>query len=181
MPSFIALLRGVNIGPAKRVPMSDLRTLLAELGYARIATILNGGNAVSHAAKGAASIHALHVEGTIATRLKVDVPVIVKSGRQLGAIVAENPLSVEATHHSRLLVAFTQDARALRGLAAIEALLPAPERFVLTRNAGYLLCSYGIPESRAGAALLGKGGRFATTRDWATVLKLQALASAPDR
>lgn len=35
MPTFVALLRGVNVGKAKRVPMAELRALLGELGYLR--------------------------------------------------------------------------------------------------------------------------------------------------
>ena len=55
MPAFIALLRGVNVGGAKRVPMADWRALLAELGYTRVATLLNSGNAVFHATGGASA------------------------------------------------------------------------------------------------------------------------------
>lgn len=46
MPKFVALLRGVNVGGAKRVPMAQLRTLLSDLGYTQVATLLNSGNAV---------------------------------------------------------------------------------------------------------------------------------------
>jgi uncharacterized protein (DUF1697 family) len=60
---------------------------------------------------------------------------------------------------------------------AIESLVVPPERFALGKNAVYLLCAAGILESKAGEALLGKVGKSATTRNWATVLKLQALAS----
>ena len=45
------------------------------------------------------------------------------------------------------------------------------------KDAAYLLCARGILESNAGEALLGKLGKSATSRNWATVLKLQALAS----
>lgn len=52
MPRFVALLGGVNVGKAKRVPMADVRALLPGLEYAGVATLLNGGNAVFDAAKG---------------------------------------------------------------------------------------------------------------------------------
>lgn len=51
MPIFVALLRGVNVGKAKRVPMAELRALLAGLGHTGVATLLNSGNAVFSAAK----------------------------------------------------------------------------------------------------------------------------------
>ena len=50
MPLYVALLRGVNVGRAKRVPMADWRALLEELGCEGVRTILNSGNAVFRAA-----------------------------------------------------------------------------------------------------------------------------------
>ncbi|MGB5102789.1 MAG: DUF1697 domain-containing protein [Steroidobacteraceae bacterium] len=137
MPTFVALLRGVNVGKARRVPMANLRSLLGAMGHTGVATLRNSGNAVFHASRRAPARH--------------------------------------ATDHSRLLVAFTQDARALQGLAGIGSLVTPPEQFVVGRNAAYLHCPQGILGSKAGEALLGKAGKAATTRNWATTLKLGAL------
>jgi len=175
MPSFVALLRGVNVGKSKRVPMADFRALLGDLGYSGVATLLNSGNAVFRASKGSPARHAADIAAAISNRLSVEVLVIVKSARELASIVAENTIASAAVDHSRLLVAFAQDSKALSGLTAIERLVVAPERFAVGKNAAYLLCTCGIVESKAGGALLGKAGKSATTRNWATVLKLQAL------
>ena len=60
MPTYIALLRGVNVGKAKRVPMAHWKALMADLGYANIRTLLNSGNAVFEAkGKTSATTHAL--------------------------------------------------------------------------------------------------------------------------
>ena len=134
MRTFIALLRGINVGKAKRVPMADLRTLLTELGYTDVATLLNSGNVVFRAAKGTPVKHAAEIAGAIATNLKVEVPVIVKSAPELAAIVSENPLADEASDHSRLMVTFVQDKKALPGLAAIGPLVVPPEQFVHGRE-----------------------------------------------
>lgn len=178
MPRFIALLRGVNVGKAKRVPMADLRALLGDLGYTRVATLLNSGNAVFEAKKGTPAKHAADIASAIASTLKVEVPVIVKSAKEYSAIVAENTLAKAASDHSRLLVAFVQDPKALAGLAAIQDLVVPPEKFKVGKEAAYLHCASGILESKAGKALLGKHGKAATTRNWATVLKLHALSEA---
>lgn len=177
MPTFVALLRGVNVGTAKRVPMAELRALLAALGYTNIATLLNSGNAVFRAAKGTSASHAAAIAAAIAGNLKVDVPVVVKSVAELAAIVAENPIAAEAPDFSRVLVAFAQDTKALSGLAAVDSLIVPPEQFAVGKNAAYLLCANGILKSRAGEALLGRVGKFTTTRNLATTLKLQALAN----
>ena len=175
MPTFVALLRGVNVGRAKRLSMADLRSLLSGLGYTKVATLLNSGNAVFHAAKGAPAKHAADIAAAILGQLKIEVPVIVKSARELAFIVSESPIQAGAEDHPRFLVAFAQDARALSHLAAIDSLVVPPERFSVGRHAAYLFCARGILESEAGKAVLGKAGRSATTRNWATVLKLQAL------
>lgn len=176
MPTFVALLRGVNVGKAKRVPMAEFRALLFGLGYTSVATLLNSGNAVFTAPSATPRRHAADIASAIASKLKVEVPVVVKSAKELSAIIADNPIKAEASEHSRLLVAFAQDSKAISGLIAIESLVVPPEQFSVGKNAAYLLCAKGILESEAGSALLGKAGKFATTRNWATTLKLQALA-----
>jgi uncharacterized protein (DUF1697 family) len=175
MPIFVALLRGINVGKAKRIPMEELRALLGELGYTNVVTLLNSGNAVFRAAKGTAAKHAADISNAIANKLHVVVPVIVKSDKEFASVVAANRLAAEASDHSRLLVAFVRDSTALSELAEIERLVVPPETFFIGNHAGYLHCVNGILKSKAGAALLGKAGKAATSRNWATVLKLQAL------
>jgi uncharacterized protein (DUF1697 family) len=174
--TFIALLRGVNVGKAKRVPMAEFRTLLVSLGYTDVTTLLNSGNAVFRARSGVAGKHASAIAAAIARKLKVEVPAIVISAGDLAAVVAKNPFAVDAAQYSRFLVAFAQEAKALSGLAVIEPLVQPPEGFAIGRHAAYLHCANGILESKAGAALLGKAGRAVTTRNLATTLKLLALA-----
>lgn len=177
MPTFIALLRGINVGKAKRVPMAELRTLLTELGYTDVTTLLNSGNVVFRASKGTPAKHAANIAAAISTKLKVEVPVIVKSAKELAAAIAENRLAGKATNHSHLLVIFAQDTKALSGLGAVKSLVVAPEQFAVGKHAAYLHCATGILESKAGEALLGKSGKAVTTRNWATILKLQTLAN----
>jgi uncharacterized protein (DUF1697 family) len=168
-------MRGVNVGKAKRVPMAQLRVLLAELGYRDVQTLLNSGNAVFESPARSTTAHASRIRAAIAKSLQVDVPVIVKSSKEIAAIQAENRLASVATDPSRLLAAFTADAGDLRALASIVPLISPPEGFHLGKHAAYLWCPNGILQSRAAEALLGKLGRAATTRNWATVAKISAL------
>jgi uncharacterized protein (DUF1697 family) len=175
MPRFVALLRGVNVGGAKRVPMAELRALLLSLGYTDVKTLLNSGNAVFNSTGRSTAAHAGRIRTAIAATLDVEVPVIVKSAAEMAAIVSGNKLAAIVTNPSRLLVAFTPDAESLEGLAALAPLVNPPERFVLGRHALYFWCPDGIHESLAANALLGKLGRAATTRNWATVSKIASL------
>jgi len=180
MPAYVALLRGINVGKARRVPMAELRAVLSGLGYTGVATLLNSGNAVFRAPGGTSARHAAGIAAAISTQLKVDVPVIVKSAGELAVIVSQSPIAAETEEHSRFLVAFVQDAKALSVLGTIESLVVPPERFVVGKNAAYLLCPRGILQSRAWEALVGKAGTSVTTRNWATILKLHALANGAE-
>jgi|GEM_PF-3223568 len=115
MTTFIALLRGVNVGKARRFPMAELRALLSGLGYKGVATLLNSGNAVFRAPTGTPAKHATDIAAAIATQLKVQIPVIVKSASELARIISENPIKAEAKEQPRLLVAFVQSTMSAAG------------------------------------------------------------------
>lgn len=175
--TFIALLRGINVGKANRIAMADLRTLLEGLGFTGVSTLLNSGNAVFRASQGRSAGHAADIAAAITRQLQLKVPVIVKSAQELDTIASGNPWANTMIDSSRLLVAFAQDNTQLAGLDAIRKLVATPEEFVIGRHAAYLHCVSGILKSKAGNCLLGKAGQTVSTRNWATVLKLQALAS----
>jgi len=168
----VALLRGVNVGGNKRVPMAEWRVLLEGLGCTRVRTLLNSGNAVFDAAP--SGKHAARIRQALLDALGIEVPVIVKTAAEMAAVEAENPLLDVASDASRLIVAFTAAAPDLAAMAALAGLIEPPERLHIGRHAAYLWCANGILQSKAGAALLGKA-RVATTRNWATVLKIRAL------
>jgi uncharacterized protein (DUF1697 family) len=178
MPTYVVLLRGVNVGKAKRVPMADFRQLLLGLGCTRATTLLNSGNAVVQHPRVASPTLAGLIAAALAARFGFEVPVIVKSGTEFGQVVAGNGLQVAAPDHARLLVALGQRPESLDALSALAPVVAPPERLQIGEHAAYLHCADGILQSQAATALLGPRGRAITTRNWATVLKLQALVDA---
>lgn len=175
MSVYIALLRGINVGKAKRIAMADLRALLTGLGFTDVATLLNSGNVVFKAGRGTPKKLAADISAGIAAQLGIEVPVIVVSAKDFVLIAKDNPFANTAADPSRLLIAFVPDTSALSAVSAIAPLVVAPEQFHVGTHAAYLHCARGILESKAGEALVGKAGKAATTRNWATVQKLQAL------
>ena len=175
MTRFVLLLRGVNVGKGHRVPMAGLRRLLEDLGHTEVRTLLNSGNAVFTSTGRSARKVADAVAAGVQAAFGISTPVIVKSAAEFSAIVRGNPIVPPEADHSRFLVAFAADEAALQGLQPLAALVLAPERLAITRDAAYLHCVNGLLESRVGEALLGKAGRAVTTRNWATVTKLAAL------
>ena len=178
MHTHVILLRGVNVGKAKRIPMSTFKALLLKLGCEEVTTLLNSGNAVVSRPGVSSATLAREVSSAIRDTIGIDVPVVVKSTRDFGAIVAGNELLSGSTNPSRLLVAFAQGGPALKALATISSFARSPDRFLLGTKAAYLYCPRGILGSDAAKALLGRVGQGVTTRNWATVLKLHGIAAA---
>jgi len=174
----IALLRGINVGKAKRVAMADLRALAASLGFAGVRTLLNSGNVVFDAKDGTAAAHAKQLKAAILEQAGVDCEVIVKTAADLAAAIAEHPLRHHADDDARMLVMFTQDAAALALLKPLEDGDWAPEAFAVGRHAAWLWCADGIIESRIAKAVGKVLGQRGTARNWATVEKLQAMAQS---
>jgi len=176
MKRHIILLRGINVGKAKRVAMADLRALMETLGYVNVRTLLNSGNAVFDAKGGTPAGHAKALKSALLERTGVDAEVIVKTADDLAAAIAEHPLRAHASDDARLLVMFTQDAAALAELRPLEAGDWAPEAFASGSHAAWLWCANGVIESRISKAVGKLLKTRGTARNWATVVKLDAMA-----
>lgn len=173
----VALLRGINVGTAKRIAMADLRALMSGLGYGDVRTLLNSGNVVFSAGAGTGTVRetGARIEQAIASELGVSTRVVVLKGKDLAAAVRDNPLADVATDPSRLVIQATMDAKALARLGPLLEQSWAPEAIALGPRVAYLWCVKGISDSRLGAAagrLLGEDG---TARNLATMTKLVAL------
>jgi uncharacterized protein (DUF1697 family) len=156
--------------------MTDLRSLIEGLGFSDVRTLLNSGNAVFKAARSTSEKAASAIEGAIQREFGFSVPVVVLTARDLNTIIAENPLTQAAQDPSKFLVAFV----AKRGvLGKADPLLQetwAPEALAIGRKAAYLWCARGIIDSKLVKHFSRVTAGAATTRNWSTVLKLQAAA-----
>lgn len=171
----VALLRGINVGKAKRVAMADLRTLVTKLGYTNVTTLLNSGNVVFTAAGVTPIQTAARIEAALTSRLGVSARVVSLPGAVVDTIVAENTLLDVADNPSRLFVAVLMDPGGRSRLKSLAAETWAPEVLGLGSRAAYLWCPEGVLESRLTAAVAKILGDRVTTRNWATMLKLQAM------
>jgi uncharacterized protein (DUF1697 family) len=170
----VALLRGINVGKAKRVAMAELRALCESLGYGHVQTLLNSGNIVFSAPR-ADPKAAARIEKAIASRLGVHSRVLVITAGELDAIMTENPLPECDVSPSRFLITVLADDASRPDIEALVAQSWGAERLSLGSRAVYLWCANGINESKAALALGKVVGSASTSRNWATMRKLQAL------
>jgi uncharacterized protein (DUF1697 family) len=170
----VALVRGINVGKAKRVSMADLKAVVEGLRYRDARTLLNSGNVV-FTGRAKPDAAATRIEKALAERTGVSARVTVLTAAELAAAVAGNPLLKVADDPTRLLVAAVTDPA---DRTKAEPLLTqdwGAERLALGPRVAYLWCADGILDSRLAAAV-GRALRDGvTSRNWATVLKLHDL------
>jgi uncharacterized protein (DUF1697 family) len=172
----VLLLRGINLGPNRRVPMADLRALLTEAGYAGVQTYVQSGNVVL-AGSGSTAELERDAERLIAERFGFDVPVIGRSRDELAAVVALNPLGDVATNPKRYQVSFLAAELDPDVIATLRAAATGNERLAAHGRELYAWHPDGVARSKMWNALAGKGlGTAATARNWTTVTTLLEMA-----
>jgi uncharacterized protein (DUF1697 family) len=179
MTECIALLRGINVGRAKRIAMAQLRGLFVDLGHENVRTLLNSGNVLFRCAEPRTGKLALTLQGAIADRYGFPASVTVLTAANLAAIVRENPLLHIVKEPSKHLIAFVAHPRELAPLRSLMEEKWAPDALAIGSRAGYLWCADGVLDSKLSQAFARRGGEAVTTRNWATVLKLHAASNTP--
>ncbi len=176
--SLILLLRGINLGPHKRVAMPDLRALLSEAGFGDVRTYVQSGNVVL-SSSGSPSDVAAESERLIADRFGFEVDVIARTGEELAEVVARNPLADVAVNPKRYQVSFLEAEPDPAVLERVAALRAEPERLVAIGRELYAWHPDGIGRSKLWSKLAGSGlGVRATARNWTTVTALEEMARA---
>jgi uncharacterized protein (DUF1697 family) len=173
--TYVALLRGINVGRAKRVAMADLRTLIGGLGFSEVRSVLNSGNVVFRAPPIAPASAASAIEEALVLKLGVVSRVFVLASEELAAIIDGNPLVEQATDHARLLTFILAQPGSGRPLAGLCGQDWTPEALALGDRAAYVWCPDGVLTSAAAAAVGKQLGDTTTTRNWSTLRKLHAL------
>jgi uncharacterized protein (DUF1697 family) len=177
MTSYIALLRGINVG-ANMLKMEHLRKILADSGIADARTYLQSGNIVLSAEGTAAEIAAL-IERKVSEATRLPVSVIVRTPAQWRRIVTGNPFAKEAAALPKTVhVTFLAGTAPKAGLAAIGKLQAGEDRWHAAGSEIYLHCPNGYGRSKlVNTALERALGMRATTRNWSTVMALQEMAA----
>ena len=176
MPTFVALLRGVNVGN-NALPTQRLRDIFAELGAKEVQTYIQSGNVVFEG-KGTAARWQRVIEARLKGEARLPVAAIVLRALDLERMIAANPFvddqSVDQSKlHATLLVKMAPKTTQ----AFLDGLRRGEERVKVAGKTVFLYCPHGYGTSKLTNVAVEKAvGTKATTRNWRTLERLAEMA-----
>ena len=176
--TYVALLRGINLGGRNRLSMPELRTLFEGLGAEDVATYVQSGNVIFKSADVTAQLIEA-IEKRIRHDLGLSVSVLLRTQPQLAKVLADNPFAKDGKEPAKLHVTFLAKRPDRARVRELDPERAEPDKFHFVGQEVYLHCPNGYGRSKLTNAYFEKElGVAATTRNWKTVTKLAELASA---
>jgi uncharacterized protein (DUF1697 family) len=175
MTTYVALLRGINVGGNNKVPMADLRAMCAGLGYENVETYIQSGNVVFAASDSETKVVA-NVEAALLATFGLTLSVVVRSAAELVDIIARNPFPGE-TEGTKLHVTCFSEPLTAAMVAKLDPAIAPPDTFVLDGRDMYLHLPGGMGTSKLAVHVGQKLGKLGTTRNWNTVVKLVEMST----
>jgi uncharacterized protein (DUF1697 family) len=169
------MLKGVNVG-SNPLKMDWLRVACGELGLGAVQTYLQSGNIVLTSSLTAARVSQLLKE-RIDTHTARPVPVLVRSTKEMAAVIAANPfVGRKGVSVDKLHVTFLAREPVAVDTARLDKLAGRRDEYHLEGREVYLHCPINYGETKLSNAALEKVlGVGATTRNWATLNALLAM------
>jgi uncharacterized protein (DUF1697 family) len=177
MTTYVALLRGINVGGNKKIKMAELREQLTDLGLRDVKTLLQSGNVVFRSPEASREKLQALLSDETEKRLGVRCDYYVRDAKEWDAIIAGNPFpEIAKDDPSHLLVVVSATDPVAEEVEAVQAAIKGPEVIGIGPECLYITFPDGIGTSRIDRTpgynkLWGKG----TSRNWNTVLKIADL------
>jgi uncharacterized protein (DUF1697 family) len=170
--TYVAFLRGVNLGPNNKIPMPALRSMAEDLGYTDAATFINSGNLIVSSPKKAATVEQ-EISKAIKDTFGRSIDVTVRTPAQLKKVLAENPYP--DGNPSQVTVAFLTKAPAKDAKDRVAAVAKNHEPFAFARQEVYVNYSQGIGKSKLAEKFSDIIGVSSTVRNIRTVERVLTL------
>jgi uncharacterized protein (DUF1697 family) len=178
MSTFVAFLRGINVGGKQMIRMEKLRGLCEAAGFHDVRTHLQSGNVlVRSSMKDAASV-GRKLADVIEKSHGFRIEVMVRTIAELQKVVEQSPISPAGRNPSALVVVFFHETVPTSHLTAVEDYRMPDEELRAKGRELYGYFPNGLGTSKLAARLMGKGGPLGTARNWNTVTRMLELASA---
>lgn len=175
--SYVALLRGISVGPHKRMKMEALQRSLRELGFEDVKTYIQSGNVVFKTASPHTTRLANKIEKKLLSAFGFPVPVIVRTPAELKKVLQNNLFLQEAgMDSSKLHVTFLSGSTEKTVLKSLDTIAAGSDRARWNGKEIYLHCPNGYGETKLSNGALEKVLSVqATSRNWKTVTKLYEM------
>ncbi|WP_299117684.1 DUF1697 domain-containing protein [uncultured Winogradskyella sp.] len=174
MNVFVILLRGINVGGHRKVPMTQLRELLSNSGYVNVQTYIQSGNVVLQSPSDS-KILKQDLEESILNHFGFEVTILVKTNTELKAIYKACPFQNEEKEKSYFM--FLDTSPNTEGLAEVSKLEYIGEKVSITENCIYFFSANGYGRTKFNSNFYERKLKVnATARNYKTMLKLLAMA-----
>lgn len=185
MTTYIALLRGINVGGKNIIKMVDLKRVFEAMGLCEIQTYIQSGNVLFKSNEKEESL-CKKIEHDIEAAFRFSVPVILRTSEELEWIIrncpfsAEEVLQAESTSEGEsLYVSFLMHVPSQENIERFDAYKSESDEYKIEGREVFLLFHNSIRNSKL-ANNLQKLDVTATTRNWKTINKLAILAKAKE-
>ena len=176
--TYVALLRGINVGGKNKLPMKDLASVFAEAGCSEVQTYIQSGNVVFRATPALANRLPAVITEAVTSRFGLRVPVVMRTSGELHKVANSNPFLCAGADEKALHVAFLANPPDSSRVNALDSHRSPPDQFSVRGQDIYLHCPNGLARSKLTNAYFDSGlATTSTLRNWRTVLKLLELAS----
>ncbi|MFD0863542.1 DUF1697 domain-containing protein [Sungkyunkwania multivorans] len=177
MKTFIALLRGINVGGHKKIKMADLRALLTGDGLECVQTYIQSGNIIFQA-KSETNDLADRIMSLIKNSFGFEVPVMIYTTEQLENIIKNCPFEGEKRANSYFTLLQNSPTRAKR--SELMGVSFPDEEFHLVDSCIYSFCAHGYRNAKLNNNYFEKKLEMAaTTRNLKTMRKLLEMSQIP--
>jgi len=175
MKTYIALLRGINVGGHKKILMAELRAILEKASFKNVQTYIQSGNII--------------LQSTISDRIKIEsiikkaihdtygfeVPTIVKSHSEVKSILDNCPFSNEKKKDSHFMLLYHQPDKDL--VEQTNTIRYPNEEFVIADDCVYFYCSTGYARTKFGNNFIERKLKVANTgRNYRTMVKILEMS-----
>lgn len=175
--TYVALLRGVNVGGKHKMPMKDLVEVCSATECGNVRTYIQSGNVVFTAPANVAKRLAHTLAKKIEERFGFPVPVVVRSREQLEQVARNNPFLKAGKPESTLYVSFLADEPTAEAIGKLDPNRSAPDEFRVVGSEIYMHFPNGMGNSKLTSAYFdSRLATVGTARNWTTVLKLVEMS-----
>lgn len=176
-PTYVALLRGINVGARHRLPMADLTLMFQSCGGCAVRTYIQSGNVLFRATDAEARRVEGAVKAALVERLGNDIPIVLRTGAELARIVSESPFLGSQGDSRSLHVGFLRDRPTSARIADLDPRRSPPDEFAVRGREIYLRLPNGAARTKLTNRYFDRTlGTSSTFRNWRTVLKLAELS-----